>query len=359
MTIKKLSFKNKRILITGGTGSLGKTLIKRLLETSIQDLDKIIIFSRDEAKQHQLRSEYINQKHVTENIIYEDIQRKIEFQIGDVRDKTSLTKALSKADIVFHAAALKQVPSCEYFPEQAILTNVIGAQNIVDILQEKHFNIETIVGISTDKAVQPINVMGMTKSLQERIFVVANIHVPQTKFVLARYGNVLASRGSVIPYFHECIRNNLPLPITDINMTRFLLSLEDAVDIILDALHQGNKGEIYVPIAVSSKITDIAKALIDNRKIKTIIKGIRPGEKIHECLVSEEEALRTYKRGNCYVIAPMLPDIYNSSYYQTPALNQSYSSNHTVLTLEETKKLLIKHKLMVDDNISISGEFLR
>ena len=279
MMTNDINFEGKRVLITGGTGSLGKKLLKRLLSGTVGNPSKIIIFSRDEAKQHQLRSEYMNAKCLTEDIAYTDAKGQVAYQIGDVRDKNSLVKALKQVDIVFHAAALKQVPSCEYCPDQAILTNVIGAQNIVDIIQENRFSVEIVVGISTDKAVQPVNVMGMTKSLQERIFMAANLATPDTKFVLARYGNVLASRGSVIPYFCEQIKNGSSVTVTHKDMTRFLLSLEEAVDVILHAAQYGHAGEIYVPITISANIMDIAKALIQDRDIKITTIGIRPGEK--------------------------------------------------------------------------------
>ena len=208
-----------------------------------------------------------------------------------MRDFHSLAAVLRDADVVFNAAALKQVPTCEYFPYQAVSTNIGGPENIVRAIQEHHLPIETVVGISTDKACKPVNVMGMTKAIQERIFIQANMRCPQTRFICVRYGNVLASRGSVIPFFHEQIRNGGPVTITTSDMTRFLLSLDEAVDTIFAAFRRAGRGETYIPRVPSAKVTDIAAALIGDRPIQTIITGIRPGEKIHEILVSEEEAL--------------------------------------------------------------------
>jgi UDP-glucose 4-epimerase len=204
----------KRILITGGTGSLGKTLLRRLLNGNAGRPAKIIVLSRDEAKQHQIRVEYQQRRVATDEIIYENFQRALSFRIGDVRDYASVSAALRGANVVFAAAALKQVPTCEYFPYEAVQTNIIGAENIVSAIRDLQLPVETVVGISTDKAVKPVNVMGMTKSIQERIFAHANLEVPDTRFVIVRYGNVLASRGSVIPLFHDQIRTGGPVTIT-------------------------------------------------------------------------------------------------------------------------------------------------
>ncbi len=358
MKMNNIDLTGKRILITGGTGSLGRTLLKRLLNDQIETIKAITIFSRDETKQHMLRCEYLNSNHLIHASHAQDLQSKLHFQIGDIRNKSSLVRALQNVDIVFHAAALKQIPSCEYFPEEAIMTNIIGAQNIVEVLQEHAFDVETVVGISTDKAVLPVNVMGMTKALQERLFTSANFYVPNTKFVLARYGNVLASRGSVIPYFHDQIKNGGPVSITHEDMTRFLLSLDEAVDVILDAANSAHRGETYIPIAVAARVTDIAATLIGDRPIKTEIIGIRPGEKLHECLVSTEESLRTYQRGNYYVIAPNLPELYNQSLYQGEPLNKAYRSNDNILNITNTKALLEQHQLMIEAANNIAKDFL-
>ena len=214
-------FDGKKILIIGGTGSLGKTLVRRFLSNRAGGPTKLIVFSRDEAKQHYMRMEYQHKAAATDEIIYRNFQQKLEFRIGDVRDFHSVLSALRGVDIVFNAAALKQVPVCEYFPYEAVRTNIEGPENIVRAIQEYDLPVETVVGISTDKACKPINTMGMTKAIQERIFIQANIRCPATRFVCVRYGNVLASRGSVIPLFLDQIRNGGPVTITTPKMTRF------------------------------------------------------------------------------------------------------------------------------------------
>jgi FlaA1/EpsC-like NDP-sugar epimerase len=270
-------FSQKRVVITGGTGSLGKVLTRRLLTGEEGTPKKIIIFSRDEAKQHFMRLEYQQKQKVTDEVIYRNFMQLLEFRIGDVRDYHSVCWALKDADIVINAAALKQVPSCEYFPFEAVQTNVSGPENILRAIRENNLKIETVVGISTDKACKPINVMGMTKAIQERIFITGNITVPGTRFVCVRYGNVLASRGSVIPLFHEQIKNGGPVTITMPEMTRFLLPLNRAVDTVFAALKEASPGETFVPKVPAARIVDLATALIENRPIELIFTGIRPG----------------------------------------------------------------------------------
>lgn len=351
-------FEGKRILITGGTGSLGKTLVRRLLDGSAGNPAKIIVLSRDEAKQHAMRIEYQHKIAATDEIIYRNFQRLLEFRIGDVRDSHSVTQALRDADIVFNAAALKQVPTCEYFPYEAVCTNIGGPENIIRAIQEHSLPIETVVGVSTDKACKPVNAMGMTKALQERVFIQANIRCPGTRFVCVRYGNVLASRGSVVPLFHDQIRNGGPVTITTAQMTRFLLSLSDAVDVIFAAVEFGQAGETYIPRVPSAQVTHIAQALIGDRPIKTNIVGIRPGEKVHEILVSEEEAHRTVERGAYYAIQPMLPEL-RTNQNGLASLKQEYSSADNVMTLEETSQLLRNQKLMPQDSPEEAVEVLR
>jgi len=351
-------FKDKVVLITGGTGSLGKVLTRRLLSNQSDSPRKIIIFSRDEAKQHFMRVEYQQKMKATDEIIYRDFERLVEFRIGDVRNYNSVCAALNGVDIVVNAAALKQVPSCEYFPSEAVQTNIGGAENIVRAISQNHIPVETVVGVSTDKACKPVNVMGMTKALQERVFINANVEIPQTRFVCVRYGNVLASRGSVIPLFHEQIKSGGPVTITTDDMTRFLLSLDRAVDTILAALENAYRGEIYVPRVPSSRIVDVATALIEDRDIKIIVTGIRPGEKVHEILVSNEEAWNTYDRGEHYAIKPMLPELWQEE-PGLDALQKEYSSGDSVLSLEETKQLLYSHHLNIDAELKYDGEFLR
>ena len=352
------SFAGKRVLITGGTGSLGKTLVRRFLDGSPDSPAKIIILSRDEAKQHLMRMEYQHKLAATDEIIYRNFQERLEFRIGDVRDIHSVTQALRDVDIVFNAAALKQVPTCEYFPYEAVRTNIEGPENIIRAIQEHALPIQTVVGVSTDKACRPVNVMGMTKALQERVFIQGNIRCPGTRFVCVRYGNVLASRGSVIPLFHDQIRNGGPVTITTTEMTRFLLSLNDAVDVIFAAVRFGAVGETYIPRVPSARVTHIANALIGDRPIETKIVGIRPGEKVHEILVSEEEMHRTVERGAYYVIRPMLPELRDTE-NESPCLTKEYSSSDNVMSLEETKQLLKSRALMLEDTSDESVEVLR
>lgn len=348
----------KRILITGGTGSLGKVLLRRLLRGDAGDPAKIIVLSRDEAKQHAVRVEYQRRGSVTDEVIYDNFSKKLEFVIGDVRDFHSVAAAMRGVDIVFNAAALKQVPTCEYFPFEAVRTNVGGAENIVRAIRDLGLAVETVVGVSTDKAVAPVNVMGMTKSLQERVLARANIDTPDTRFVLVRYGNVLASRGSVIPLFHEQIKNGGPVTITDRRMTRFLISLEEAVDIILAAVESARRGETYIPRAPSARVVDVAAALIAERPVRTVISGIRPGEKLHEQLISEEESHRTVERNGFYVIGSILPELQTHPYEGT-VLGKPYSSSDEIMTPDETRALLVKRRLMIGDELQLEGEFLR
>ena len=349
---------DKTILITGGTGSLGKVLTRRILSGEMGNPKKIIVFSRDEAKQHEMRISYLNSKAPTDEVIYNNFRRLLEFRIGDVRDFHSIASALQGVDIVFNAAALKQVPSCEYFPYEAVLTNITGPENIVRAIRELHLPVETVVGISTDKACKPVNVMGMTKALQERIFLTANIDCPDTRFICVRYGNVLASRGSVIPLFHEQIRAGGPVTITTTDMTRFLLSLDQAVDTIFAAVRYARRGETYIPRARSANVTDIARCLIGNRSIKTVITGIRPGEKIHEILVSEEEAYRTISRGDYYVIQAILPELSVPEELTSP-LSHEFSSKDNVISQKELFESLQKYDLLVSDRGCLDEELLR
>jgi len=349
-------FDKKTILITGGTGSLGKILTRRILSGEEGKPKKVIIFSRDEAKQHYMRVEYEVRKSPTDEVIYNNFKRILEFRIGDVRDLQSIKSAIDGVDIIINAAALKQVPSCEYFPWEAARTNVLGAENIVRAIKNSHHKIETVVGVSTDKACKPVNAMGMTKALMERVFVAANISIPRTRFILVRYGNVLASRGSVIPFFHEQITNGGPVTVTTKDMTRFLLPLDKAVDTIIAAIKHAKHGETFIPIVPASKIINIAKALVGTRDVEIKITGIRPGEKIDEILISEEEAFRTCKKGKYYAIKPMLPEL--STVTNKPAISGEYSSGDDVMTLEQTKNLLNKYKLMIGQT-KMSGEFLK
>lgn len=347
---------NKVILVTGGTGSMGKTFVRRVLSGEMGTPKKIIVMSRDEGKQHNMRLSYLNKQHSTDETVYNNFKNLLEFRIGDVRDYADVVAAVKSVDIVINAAALKQVPSCEYFPEQAMMTNCIGAYNIVRAIREHDFPVHTVVGISTDKACKPINAMGMTKSLQERIFISANILKPSTRYLCVRYGNVLASRGSVIPLFHDQIKHGAAVTITHVGMTRFLLSLNQAVDTVFKALTDGKAGEIIVPRAPAALMTDVAKALIGERKIETKITGIRPGEKLHEIMISDEEAPYTEERGEYYAIRPMLPELNPEGANPKAPISKEFSSGDKILDLAGTKALLGKHKLLIEDRASFSDD---
>lgn len=344
----------KRILVTGGTGSLGNALVRRILSGELGRPARITVFSRDEAKQHYMRLEYMHRTAATDDVIYENSQELLNFRIGDVRDSSSLLAAMRDAEVVFHAAALKQVPSCEYFPIEAVLTNIHGAANVVRCIRENDLPVETVVGISTDKACKPINVMGMTKALQERILVEANRSCPETRFVCVRYGNVIASRGSIVPLFVEQIRGGRGVTVTLPEMTRFLLTLDQAVDTVFAVLQQGNPGETYVPKVPAARITDVAKALMGDRELPIVFTGIRPGEKVHEIMVSEEECFRTVDAGDYYAILPMLPEL-RADGSQSPALESEYSSKDTTLSVDDLKILLASASDEIDRFLTAKG----
>lgn len=351
-------FEGKVVLVTGGTGSLGKTLVKQLLNSEVGLPRKIIVFSRDEAKQHYMRVSYSQMKNPTDEVIYNNFRNVLEFRIGDVRSYASICGAMRGVDVVINAAALKQVPSCEYFPSEATLTNCTGAANIVRGIEENGLPVETVVGVSTDKACLPVNVMGMTKSLQERIFIAGNITCPGTRFICVRYGNVLASRGSVIPLFHEQISLGGPVTLTTKDMTRFLLPLSHAVTTIATAIAEANPGETYVPKIPAANMLNVAKALIGDRDIAMKVIGIRPGEKIHEMMISPEEGIRAWDRGDFYAIKPMLPELLVEERGEPRGC--AYCSNDDVMNLEETIALLKKYKLMVgDDREGFDAEMLQ
>jgi FlaA1/EpsC-like NDP-sugar epimerase len=337
-----LNLEGKRILVTGGTGSLGQMLVRRLLTGELGKPAKVVVFSRDEAKQHYMRLDFQHRGAATDDIIYENSRERLTFRIGDVRDYGSLLSAVRDADVVFHAAALKQVPTCEYFPYEAVLTNISGPNNLVRTIRENDTPVELVVGISTDKACKPINVMGMTKALQERILLEANLGAKGTKFLCVRYGNVIASRGSVVPLFVDQIRRGGPVTITVPEMTRFLLSLDRAVDTIFAAVRDGEPGETYVPKVAAAKMVDVATALMNGRDVPVVYTGVRPGEKLHEIMVSEEERFRTIERNDYYVIRPILPELRQEEAEFQPVLDQEYSSEFDNISLEQLRKLLVE-----------------
>ena len=278
-------FANKKLLITGGTGSFGNAVVEKFLK---EDIDEIRIFSRDEKKQDDMRKQ-INRDNV-------------KFFLGDVRDKTSIDRAMKGVDFVFHAAALKQVPSCEFFPLEAVKTNILGAENVINSAFENE--IEKIILLSTDKAVYPINAMGLSKAMMEKLMV-SKARVTKgsnTKICATRYGNVMASRGSVIPLFSDQILSGKPITITDPNMTRFNILLNEGVDMVLWALENTLGGEIFVPKIPSYKLIDVAKAIAPENEFN--ITGIRPGEKLHEELITISDGSNTIDRGKYFVITP-------------------------------------------------------
>lgn len=293
MKMKSL-FNDKTILITGGTGSLGRKLAEILLKTD--QCKKIIIFSRDEFKQHDM------------NIHLNDTKNKLRFFLGDVRDLPRLERAFAGVDIVIHAAALKQVPAIEYNPMEAIKTNIIGTQNVINASINN--GIKKTLFISTDKAVSPVNLYGATKLCAEKLILSANVYRRSEKsgiFSVVRYGNVIGSRGSFIEIINKQ-KNSGKITLTDERMTRFWITLDEAVDLVLDALYLMKRGEIFIPKLSSMRVLDLIKAMAPTCKIKVV--GIRPGEKIHEVLLSEEESIRTKDIGKYYVISPQFWEDY-------------------------------------------------
>ncbi len=334
-------FEGKRILVTGGTGSLGQVLTRRLMTGAEGVPENVTVFSRDEAKQHYMRLDFLHRRAATDEVIFENCRQRLKFLIGDVRDHSSVLRAAKEADIVFAAAALKQVPSCEYYPWEACRTNIEGAVNLVRAISEFELPVEIVVGVSTDKACKPVNVMGMTKAIQERVYIEGNTRCPQTSFICARYGNVLASRGSVVPLFLDQIAAGGPVTITTADMTRFLLTLEDAVDTIFAAVRSAAPGETYIPRCPSARMTDLAACLIGDRAIETVITGIRPGEKIHEILLSEEEATRTVSGQEGYfALRPMLPEL--AGPVDEPAIVGDYSSANALMSAGELAGFLAR-----------------
>ncbi len=319
-------FEGKKILITGGTGSLGQALTKRLLEN---DVDTIRIFSRNEEKQIKMQSNFSD--------------RRLRFFIGDVRDKDRLTRALEDIDIVFHAAALKHVPIIEYNPFEAIKTNVIGSQNIIDACLEE--NVEKAICVGTDKAVSPLNTYGATKLLMEKLFVSAdnylNKNKHKTKFIALRYGNVLGSSGSVVPFFINKIRAKEEITITDDRMTRFSITMDEALDFILESVEIGQGSDIFIPKLKAYSLTELKDAIFElYGETQESTKGIRPGEKLHETLINFDEVRNTIDIGNKFVI--LKPDSKNSyRNSKTVELEKGYSSDVTEkLSKDELKKLI-------------------
>jgi len=324
MMTRKMVLEGKNVLVTGGTGSLGNAIVRRMLTGELGRPARVTVFSRDEAKQHDMRVAFLRRGDATDDVIYKNSTQMLRFAVGDVRDYPSVVTAVRDAHVVVHAAALKQVPTCEYFPYQAIQTNLVGTEHLIRALRETASPVETVVGISTDKACKPINVMGMTKAIMERMLIEANLET-SARIVCVRYGNVVASRGSVVPLFLDQIAQGGPVTLTMREMTRFLLTLDQAVDTVFAALQDARRGELLIPRAPAANVADLADAVIDGRPIEVKVTGIRPGEKIHEIMVSEEECFRTSARGNYYVIHPMLPELAGEESIEA-ALTGEYSS---------------------------------
>lgn len=323
---------SKTLLITGGTGSFGNAVLRRFLNTDF--FDEIRIFSRDEKKQDDMRHFYKNDK--------------IKYYIGDTRDRLSIDMAMAGVDYVFHAAALKQVPSCEFFPMEAVRTNVMGCENVLD--SAMLYGVKKVIILSTDKAVYPINAMGMSKALSEKVMVAKsrNLNGKGVTFCGTRYGNVMASRGSVIPLFIEQIKTGRPLTITDPGMTRFMMSLDSAVDLVLYAFEHGRNGDIFVQKAPAATIETLAKALIELYNVSNPIKiiGTRHGEKLYETLVSREDMAKAEDLGNYFRIPADTRDLNYGKYYTEGERKISevddYTSHNTErLDVEGMKKLLL------------------
>jgi UDP-glucose 4-epimerase len=326
----------KSILVTGGTGSLGTALLERLLSGRHGLPAAVTVISRDEFKQFQLRTA-LERKHASSPC-------RLHFRLGDVRDPAAVCQAVRTADVIFHAAALKQVPQCEFNPVEAVQTNVMGLVNLVRAASLRARPVEAVIAASTDKACHPVNVLGMTKALQERVLVAASADAPGTRFMSARYGNVLASRGSVIEVFRAQVREGGPVTITHRDMTRFVVTLDDAVDVLIALYRFGRDGEIFVPRAPGMRIATLAECLIGNRDIAITETGLRPGEKIHELLINEDEVSLASERAGYYVLAPMLRQ---GERDKPSAIDGPFRSNHQLLDHAAIEALLRHHRLVV------------
>jgi UDP-glucose 4-epimerase len=329
---------NKTLLITGGTGSFGNAVLKRFLNT---DIKEIRIFSRDEKKQDDMRQQYRNDK--------------IKYYIGDTREKRSVDAAMHGVDYVFQAAALKQVPSCEFFPMEAVRTNVIGCDNVLDSAVEH--GVKNVIVLSTDKAVYPINAMGMSKALSEKVMIAKsrNLSGNSTVFCGTRYGNVMASRGSVIPLFIEQIKKGLPLTVTDPSMTRFMMTLEDAVELVLFAFQNGRQGDIFVQKAPAATILTLTQALKElyNSDVPVKVIGTRHGEKKYEVLVNREDMVKAEDMGDFYRIPADNRDLNYELYFSegedVSQIDEYHSDNTMRLDVEGTKQLLLKLDIVRND----------
>lgn len=328
-------FANKTLLVTGGTGSFGNAVLRRFLDSELRE---IRIFSRDEKKQDDLRKRYAHPK--------------LKFYIGDVRDYQSVLNAVRGANLVFHAAALKQVPSCEFHPLEAVKTNILGTENVLEAAISS--GVERVVCLSTDKAVYPINAMGISKAMMEKVAVAKSRVTTQTVICATRYGNVMASRGSVIPLFVDQLRSGRPLTLTDPKMTRFMMTLDDAVDLVLYAFRHGNPGDIFVQKAPAATVGTLAQALIEllgQQDARTEIIGTRHGEKLFEVLLSREEMVAAEDMGDYYRVPPDLRDLNYGKFVDQgePEISRAVeytSHNTTQLDVPAMKALLMKLRFM-------------
>ena len=331
---------NKILLITGGTGSFGTAVLNRFLNSD--EFKEIRILSRDEKKQDDMRKKISNDK--------------VKFYIGDVRDYSSLIAAVDGSDFIFHAAALKQVPSCEFFPIEAVKTNILGTENVLNAAIA--YKVKKVVVLSTDKAAYPINAMGMSKAMMEKVMVAKsrNLDDSKTIFCGTRYGNVMASRGSVIPLFVDKIKKGLPLTVTDPNMTRFMMTLEDAVDLVLYAFENGKQGDLFVQKSPAATIDDLTKALLQLYKVDNEVKiiGTRHGEKLYETLVNREDMVKAEDMGDYYRIPADNRGLNYESFFSegvpdVSEYDEYHSHNTERLDVEGTKKLLLKLPLLRRD----------
>ena len=337
-------FKDKTLMITGGTGSFGNAVLNRFLRTEIGE---IRIFSRDEKKQDDMRHEY--------QVKYPDVAHKIKFYIGDVRNKSTLKTAMRGVDYIFHAAALKQVPSCEFFPMEAVKTNVIGTDNVLDVAID--LGVKSVICLSTDKAAYPINAMGISKALEEKIAVAKSRSSLNTKICCTRYGNVMCSRGSVIPLWIDQIRQGNPITITEPKMTRFIMSLDEAVDLVLFAFENGENGDILVQKAPACTIQTQAEAvceLFGGKKEEIRVIGIRHGEKMYETLLTNEECAKAIDMGNFYRVPADNRTLNYDKYFtegdeKRSTLTEFNSDNTRRLNLEETKAKIASLQYIQDE----------
>jgi len=330
-------FKDKVLLISGGTGSFGSAVLRKFLTT---DIKEIRIFSRDELKQDDMRKLHNNDK--------------LKFYIGDVRDKNSIDNAMRGVDYVFHAAALKQVPSCEFYPMEAVKTNIVGTENLLNSAIE--FGVRKVIALSTDKAVYPINAMGISKAMMERVIVNKGRNVKGTMIACTRYGNVMASRGSVIPLFINQIKNRRPITVTDPNMTRFMMSLDDAVDLVLFAFENGQSGDIFVQKAPSATVGVLANVLkrilcVPNHEIKTI--GTRHGEKLYETLLTKEEMVKAIDMDRYYRIPADTRDLNYNQFFEDgqeviTEADEYHSHNAQILSDRELENMLLNLREIQD-----------